>query len=242
MPALTEIQLPLTVQGVLAARIDRLPADEKALLQTLAVLGREFPFNLLRRIVELLEEELYRLLSHLQGGEFIYEQVTFPESSYMFKHALTQEVAYNSLLPEQRRILHERTAHAIEDLFHDWLEEHYSELAHHFRRSGNTAKAVVYLQLAGQQAVQQSAYAAIGHASTALELLKTLPDSLERRQQELAIHMTLGPALMGVKGFRHQKSNRSTPGRASYASRLGRLPSFSWCCRGSARSMACGGS
>ena len=202
MPALTEIQLPLTVQGVLAARIDRLPADEKALLQTLAVLGREFPFSLLRRIVEQLEEELYRLLSHLQGGEFIYEQVTFPESSYMFKHTLTQEVAYNSLLPEQRRILHERTAHAIEDLFHDWLEEHYSELAHHFRRSGNTAKAVVYLQLAGQQAVQQSAYAeAIGHASTALELLKTLPDSLERRQQELAIQMTLGPALMSVKGF-----------------------------------------
>jgi predicted ATPase len=105
-------------------------------------------------------------------------------------------------LPEQRRILHERTAYAIEDLFHDWLEEHYSELAHHFRRSGNTAKAVVYLQRAWQQAVQQSAYAeAIGHASTALELLKTLPDSLERRQQELAIQMTLGPALMGVKGF-----------------------------------------
>ena len=128
------------------------------------------------------------MLSHLQQGEFIYDQAIFPESSYTFKHALTQEVAYNSLLPEQRRILHERTAHAIEDLFHDWLEEHYSELAHHFRRSGNTAKAVVYLQRAEQQAVQQSAYAeAIGHASTALELLKTLPDSLERRQQELAI-------------------------------------------------------
>ena len=122
--------------------------------------------------------------------------------SYIFKHALTQEVAYNSLWPEQRRILHERTAHAIEDLFHDRLEEHYSELAHHFRRSGNTAKAVVYLQLAGQQAVRQSAYAeAIGHTTTALELLKTLPDNLERRQQELAIQMTLGPALMATKGF-----------------------------------------
>jgi DNA-binding NtrC family response regulator/predicted ATPase/class 3 adenylate cyclase len=199
---LAEIQLPPTVQGVLAARIDRLPAEEKALLQTLAVIGRGFSFSLLKRVMEQPEEELYRLLSHLQGGEFIYEQVTFPESSYTFKHTLTQEVAYNSLLPEQRRILHERTAHAIEDLFHDWLAEHYSELAHHYRRSGNTMKAVLYLQLAGQQAVQQSAYAeAIGHVSTALELLKMLPDTVERSEQELALQMTLGPALMGSKGF-----------------------------------------
>jgi len=200
--SLTAIQLPLTVQEVLAARIDRLPEEEKALLQTVAVIGRGFPFSLLRRVMEQPEAELYQLLSHLQQGEFIYDQAIFPESSYTFKHALTQEVAYGSLLPERPRTLHERTAHAIEDLFHDWLEEHYSELAHHFRRSGNTAKAVVYLQRVGQQAVQQSAYAeAIGHASTALELLKTLPDSLERRQQELAIQMTLGPASMGVKGF-----------------------------------------
>jgi DNA-binding NtrC family response regulator/predicted ATPase/class 3 adenylate cyclase len=199
---LTEIQLPLTVQGVLAARIDRLPAKEKALLQTLAVIGRGFSFSLLRRVTEQPEEELYRLLSHLQGGEFIYEQATFPESSYTFKHALTQEVAYNSLLLEQRRILHERTAHAIEDLFRDWLTEHYSELAHHYHRSGNTMKAVVYLQLAGQQAVQQSAYAeAIGHVSMGLELLKALPDTMERSEQELALQMTLGPALMGSKGF-----------------------------------------
>jgi predicted ATPase len=157
------------VQGVLAARIDRLPAGEKALLQTLAVIGKGFPFSLLKRVMEQPEEELHRLLSRLQGGEFIYEQATFTESSYTFKHALTQEVAYNSLLLEQRRIPHERTAHAIEDLFHDRLEEHYSELAHHYRHSANTMKAVVYLRLAGQLAVQQAAYAeAIRHMSTAL--------------------------------------------------------------------------
>jgi predicted ATPase len=150
----------------------------KALVQTPAVIGREFSFGLLRRVVEQPEEELYRLLSHLQAAEFIYEQAAFPELEYTFKHALTQEVAYNSLVPEQRRLLHEHTAHAIEKLFHDRLEEHYQELAHHYRRSSNTMKAVVYLQLAAQQAVQQSAYAVgIGHVSMALEPLKTLPDT-----------------------------------------------------------------
>jgi predicted ATPase len=201
-PPLTEIQLPATVQGVLAARIDRLPAEEKALLQTLAVLGRGFSCSLLERVMARPAEELYRLLSQLQGGEFIHERAIYPESSYTFKHTLTQEVAYNSLLPEQRRLLHERTAYAIEELFHDRLEEHYSGLAHHYRRSGNAMKAVVYLQLAGQQAVQQSAYAeAIGHVNTALELLRTLPDTVERRERELALQITLGPALMATKGF-----------------------------------------
>jgi DNA-binding NtrC family response regulator/predicted ATPase/class 3 adenylate cyclase len=201
-PPVTEIELPLTVQEVLVARIDRLPAEEKVLLQTAAVIGKGCPFNLLKRVMEQPDEELYQRLSHLQQGEFIYEQAIFPESSYTFKHALTQEVAYNSLLPEQRRTLHERTAQAIEALFQDRLGEHYSELAHHYRGSGNTMKAVVYLQLIGQQAVEQSAYTdAIGHVTTALELHKTLPDTLERRQQELALQMTLGPALMGVKGF-----------------------------------------
>jgi predicted ATPase len=81
------------VQEVLAARIDRLPVKEKALLQTVAVIGRGFPFSLLRRVMEQPEKELYQLLAHLQRGEFIYDQAIFPESSYTFKHALTQEVA-----------------------------------------------------------------------------------------------------------------------------------------------------
>ena len=187
---------------MLAARIDRQPAEEKALVQTLAVLGRGFSFGLLKRVMAQPEQELYRLLSQLHGGKSIHEQATFPESSYTFKHALTQEVAYNSLLPEQRRTLHERTAHAIEEILHDRPEEHYSELAPHYRRSGNTMKAAVYLQLAGRQAVQQSAYAeAIGHVNTALELLRTLPDTVERREQELTLQITLGPALMATNGF-----------------------------------------
>ena len=130
------------MQGVLAARIDRLAPDEKALLQQLAVIGREFPLSLVQQVIPQAEEELYRLLSSLQRKEFLYEQPAFPECEYLFKHALTQEVAYGTVLQERRKALHERTAQAIEALYRANLEEHYSELAHHYSRSGNTEKAM----------------------------------------------------------------------------------------------------
>ena len=97
----TELHLSPTVQGVLAARIDRLGTAEKGLLQHLAVIGREFPLSLVRQVVSQSEEELYRLLATLQSKEFLYEQPAFPEVEYLFKHALTQEVAYNSVLQER---------------------------------------------------------------------------------------------------------------------------------------------
>src|SRR5215813_8856821 len=130
----TELHLSPTVQGVLTARIDRLATAEKALLHQLAVIGRQFPLSLVHHVVSQPEEELYRLLSSLQRKEFLYEQPAFPESDYIFKHALTQEVAYNSLLSERRKALHERTAQAIEALYHAKLDDHYSELASHYSR------------------------------------------------------------------------------------------------------------
>ena len=199
--ALATLQLPPTVQGVLAARIDRLPAEDKALLQTLAVLGKEFSWRLLTQVTDQPEEELQRLLAHLQAEEFIYEQPAFPEPDYTFMHALTQEVAYNAVLLERRRVVHERTAQAIEGLFAERLPEHYHALAHHYSRSGNTAKAVDYLHRAGQQAVEHSAYAeAMSHLNTALDLLTTLPESRERSQQELVVQMTLAMALRATRG------------------------------------------
>ncbi len=197
-----ELRLPTTVQGVLAARIDRLAPDEKTLLQQLAVIGREFPLSLVQRVVSQPEEELYRLLASLQRKEFLYEQPAFPEVEYSFKHALTQEVAYGSVLQERRKAIHKNTAQAMEALYRANLDDHYSELAHHYTRSSNTEKAVEYLHLAGQQAVQRSAYVeAITHLTTALELLNTLPDTRERTQQELMLHLTLGPVLMNTRGF-----------------------------------------
>ena len=117
------------------------------------------PLSLLRHVIPQPEEELYRVLASLQRKEFLYEQPAFPEVEYSFKHALTQEVAYGSVLQERRKAIHERTAQAMEALYRANLDDHYSELAHHYTRSGNTEKAVEYLHLAGQQAVQRSANA-----------------------------------------------------------------------------------
>ena len=183
-------------------RIDRLPPEEKALLQTLSVIGKEFSLGLLKQVVDQPEHELHGLLSHLATREFIYEQPAFPEPEYVFKHTLTQEVAYSSLLVERRKVLHEQTARAIEALFHECLEDHYSELAYHYSRSGNTHKAVEHLHLAGQQAARRSAYAeAIRHFTTALEFLLICPATSARLQQELSLQIALGVPLMATKGF-----------------------------------------
>lgn len=213
------------MQGVLAARIDRLAPDEKALLQQLAVIGREFPLSLVKHVIAQPEDDLYRLLSVLQHKEFLYEQPAFPEVEYIFKHALTQEVAYNSVLVERRKALHEQTAQAIEQLFHNQLEEHYSELAHHYSRSGNTEKAIEYLHLAGQQAVQRSAHnEAIAHLTTALELLKTLPDTPEHMQRELALQLVLGPTLMTLKGYASQEASDAYTRARELCQRIGESP------------------
>src|SRR5215510_419986 len=101
-------------------------------------IGRQFPMNLIRQVITQPDADLYRLLALLQHKEFLYEQPAFPEVEYTFKHALTQEVAYGTVLQEQRKALHEQTARAIEALYRTTTDDHYDELAHHFSRSGNT--------------------------------------------------------------------------------------------------------
>jgi len=197
----SEIHIPPTVQGILASRIDRLPPAEKALLQTLAVMGKQFPLGLVKRVMQKPEDELEQMLAALQLGEFVYEQPAFPETEYVFKHALTQEVAYGSLLVERRKELHERTAAQIEALFNSRLEDHYGDLAHHYSCSGNSLKALAYLQLAAQQAIERSANTeAINHLTAAVHLLNTMPESPQRDRQELALQTMLGPVLIATKG------------------------------------------
>ncbi|GGO81786.1 adenylate/guanylate cyclase domain-containing protein [Marinobacterium nitratireducens] len=197
-----DLQLPMTVQGVLAARIDRLASESKALLQLLAVIGKALPFGLVRQVSGTNPDDLMLLLARLQGADFIYSVPAYPEQEFAFKHALTMEVAYRSLLSERRSELHERTARAIESLYRERLDEHYGELAHHYSRSGDTAKAIEYLQLAGRQAVQRYANSeAITQLSKAIELIGSLPESSERDRLELAARLTLGPALMASRGY-----------------------------------------
>ena len=223
--SMNAVKVPATVQAVLAARIDRLPAEEKELLQTLAVLGREFPLGLVRRVTLKPDDELERMLSRLQAGEFIYEQPATGDIEYIFKHALTQEVAYNSLLVERRKLLHERAGVALESMFAEQLDDHLDELAHHYSRSDNVDKAVEYLGRAGQQALQRSAYAdAISSLSAAIDLLQKLPDSPERIQRELLLQLAIGPALIAVKGCAAPEVERAYTRARELCERLGDPP------------------
>jgi predicted ATPase/class 3 adenylate cyclase/ribosomal protein L40E len=198
----SHLPLPTTVQGVLSSRIDKLPSKEKELMQMLAVIGREFPLSLARIVGNRTEDELDTALAALQTAEFIYEQPGVPEVQYVFKHALTQEVAYNSILIERRKLLHERAGQALEALFADRLDEHLSELARHYSRAENANKAIEYLGRAGQQAMQRCAHTdAISNLATAINLLPRLPDTQERVEKEISLQLTLGPALFAVKGW-----------------------------------------
>jgi hypothetical protein len=153
----TRLQVPATVQAVLAARIDHLPPEEKRLLQTAAVIGTEVPFTLLQAIAELSEEDLRRGLGHLQAAEFLYETSLFPELEYTFKHALTHEVAYGTLLQERRRAVHAGIVEASERLYADRLPEQAERLAQHALRGEVWDKAVVYGRQAGTRAFARSA-------------------------------------------------------------------------------------
>ena len=156
---LQTIQVPATVQAVLAARIDRLPPEEKALLQTAAVIGHEVPLPLLQAIAEMPEEVLQRSLAHIQTTEFLYETRLFPESEYTFKHALTHEVAYGGLLQERRRALHARIVEALEALAGDRVAEQVERLAHHALRGEVWDKALTYLRQAGEKSIARSVLA-----------------------------------------------------------------------------------
>ncbi len=201
------LQLPSTVQAILAARIDRLAPDEKALLQQLAVIGREFPLSLVRQVITQPETELYRLLASLQHKEFLYEQPAFPEVEYIFKHALTQEVAYGAVLQDHKKALHEKVALAIEILFQANLDEHYATLAHHYGRSGNLDKAIEYHYLAGEQAGHRCAnLEAVRLLESALEMIGRLPDPVTRGQQEIRIQLSLATPVFILQGHSSERA------------------------------------
>ena len=200
--SLSQLRLPPTVQGILAARIDGQASEHKQLLQTLAVIGRESSLRLLRQVASHTDTKLERMLADLQMGEFIYEQPAATDAEYVFKHALTQEVAYNSLLIERRKQLHERVGQALESLFAGRLDDYLGLLAHHYGRTDNISKAVEYLERSAHQAIQRCAYAdAVNNLESATVLLRKLPENPDRIQRELLLQMTLGQAYTGLKSW-----------------------------------------
>ena len=216
------LQVPATVHAILAARIDRLKPEEKRLLQAAAVIGAHVPFELLRAIAGIDEDELRRDLGQLQNAEFLFEERLFPDLEYAFKHALTHEVAYGSVLTDRRRSLHAAIVEAIERLYADRLSEHVEQLAHHATRGRVLPKAVRYLREAGERAAGRSANReAVAFFEEALALLDELPADSESLTQALEIRLALGPPLRIVKGQASQEVESSYQRALELVDRLG---------------------
>ena len=195
------IVVPATVQGVLAARVDRLMVEDKRLLQMAAVIGKDVPYRLLAAIADEPEDDLQSGLADLRTAEFLYETRLFPDREYTFKHALTHEVVYRSILQDRRRALHRRIAEAIESVFADRLPEQVERLAHHYTEAELPDRAVDYWQQAGERAKERSANVeAVAHLTKGLELVETLDETKQRAGKELDLRISLGPALMSAKG------------------------------------------
>jgi predicted ATPase/class 3 adenylate cyclase len=190
--ALQTIQVPATVQAVLAARIDRLPPEEKGLLQTAAVIGNEVPLSLLQAIADMSEEVLHRSLAHVQATEFLYETRLFPECAYTFKHPLTHEVAYGGLLHERRRALHARIVEALEALAGDRVAEQVERLAHHALRGEVWDKALIYCRQAGEKASGHSVYReALAAFEQALTAFRQLPETRDTHEQAIDLLLSM---------------------------------------------------
>ncbi len=197
---LPPLAIPTTLHDSLMARLDRL-ATVKGLAQLGATLGREFSYELLHAVSPWDEETLRRGLAQLVETEFLYQQGLPPQATYLFKHALIQETAYQSLLRSTRQQHHQRIAQVLEAHFPESCETQPELLAHHYTEAGLAAQALPYWQQAGQRAIQRSAnLEAVAHLTQGLEVLATLPDTPERAQQELVVQTTLGPALIVTKG------------------------------------------
>jgi tetratricopeptide (TPR) repeat protein len=194
--AQTSLQVPATVQAVLTARIDRLPPEEKRLLQTAAVIGTEVPLALLQALAEDTDQALQVGLAHLQAAEFLYETRLFPDLAYTFKHALTYEVAYGSLLQERRRTLHAGIVETLERLAPERVAEQVDRLAHHAVRGEVWTKALVYCRQAGEKAMARPAYReAVGYFEQALSALTHLPETRATREQAIDLRLAMRTAL-----------------------------------------------
>ena len=191
-----DIQVPTTVQSILASRIDRLPVEEKRLLQSAAVIGKDVPLALLQGIAGTGEDELRRGLAHLQAAEFLYETSLFPDLEYTFKHALTHDVAYGSVLQDRRHVLHGKVVETIEAVHANRLSEQVERLAHHAFRAEAWDKAVRYLRQAGAKAFARSANReAVAYLEQALAALAHLPESRATVEQGIDIRFELRNSL-----------------------------------------------
>ena len=199
------LKIPMTLQDSLMARLDRL-ASAKELVQLCSILGRAFNAEMLLAIQPLDKEMLQQGLKQLVESELLYQKGIFPKATFIFKHALIQETAYQSMLKNTRRRYHRKIADVLVKQFSELAAAQPEVIAHHYSEAGLTKEAVSYLQQAGQRAVEHFANKeAIAHFTKALELLKDQPEKPEHMQQELLLQLAMGPPLSSLKGFAAQE-------------------------------------
>jgi class 3 adenylate cyclase/predicted ATPase len=193
--------VPATLQDALMARLDRL-GTAKEVAQQGAVVGRELTYEVLRTISPLTEAALQQELTKLVEAELLYQRGRPPQATYLFKHALVQETAYQSLLKSKRQQYHRQIAEVFEARFSETTATQPELVAHHYTQAGLIEQAIPHWQRTGERAVQRSAHIeAINYLTKGLELLQAMPDIPERIQQELILQVLLGGSLMAVKGF-----------------------------------------
>jgi predicted ATPase len=221
---LPPLAIPATLHDSLMARLDRL-ATVKAVAQLGATIGRTFTYDLLQAVAALDEATLQQGLRQLVEAELVYQRGVPPQATYTFKHALIQDTAYQSLLRSTRQQYHQRIAQVLTAQFPEVAETQPELLAQHYTEAGLGAQAVPYWQRAGQRASERSAYVeAIAHCTKGLEVLRTLPDTPERTQQELDLQMTLGPTLMVLKGWAAPEVEQAYARAQALCHRVGHTP------------------
>jgi TOMM system kinase/cyclase fusion protein len=225
MPASSlQLAIPATLHDSLMARLDRLGAA-KEIAQVGATIGREFDYALLQAVSSLNEEALQQGLKQLVTAELVYQRGLVPQATYLFKHALIQDTAYQSLLKSKRQQYHQQIAQVLKERFPEIVETQAELLAHHYTEAGLIAQAIPYWHQAGQRAVQRSAHVeAISHLTKGLELLKTLPDTSKRAPQELMLQLTLGVPLQATRGWAVPEVKRAYARARELCQQIGETP------------------
>ncbi|MBI3247938.1 MAG: AAA family ATPase [Deltaproteobacteria bacterium] len=216
--------IPTTLQDALMARLDRL-GPTKEIAQLGATIGREFSYELLQTVSPLDEATLQQGLRQLVAAELVYQRGLLPHATYLFKHALIQDTAYQSLLKSRRQQLHQQIAHVLEERFPDTKETQPELVARHYTEASLAEQAIPYWQQAGERASQRSAYAeAISHLTKGLEVLKALPDTPTRAQQELTLQLAQNDALVAVKGYTAPEVEKTVLRARELCQQLGETP------------------
>jgi predicted ATPase len=225
------LAIPTTLQDSLMARLDRL-ATAREVAQLGAALGREFSYEMINAVSSMEETALQQALGQLIEAEVLYRRDRPPRASYVFKHALIRDAAYESLLRSRRHVYHDRIARVLEERFPETRETQPELLAHHYTQAGVTEQAIVYWQRAGQRAIERSASVeAIAYLTQGLELIPLLPEGARRAQHELALRIALGMPLIATKGYAGFEVERTYARARELSLQVGetpQLPTIVW--------------